>query len=158
MEVPSTGIRSGVPDAATRVVASLGVKPTQVPAPRAPQTIVAKGILGRAADRKSEPQPWGELSFFVNRALKSSDTMTVLQSVIKPGQQNPRHYHPNCDEVLVVVQGHIIHMVNGEMFEMRAGDVLTIPQGAMHNARNIGNDDAILIVSYNSADRVSVGE
>ena len=158
MEVPSTGIRSGVPDAATRVVASLGVKPTQVPAPRAPQTIVAKGILGRAADRKPEPQSWGELSFFVNRALKNSDTMTVLQSVIKPGQQNPRHYHPNCDEVLVVVQGRIIHMVNGEMFEMRAGDVLTIPQGAMHNARNIGNDDAILIVSYNSADRVSVGE
>ena len=111
-----------------------------------------------AADRKVESQPWGELSFFVNRELKNSDTMTVLQATIRPGQQNPRHYHPDCDEVLVVVHGHIQHTMNDVTVEMRAGDVVSIPMGAVHNAVNIGTEDAVLIASYNSADRVAVGE
>jgi quercetin dioxygenase-like cupin family protein len=158
IDVPSHGVRSGVPDAATKLAASLGAKPLDISEPKAPQNIIATGILSRSGDRKPEPQPWGELKFFVNRTLKNSDTLTVLQAVIKPGQQNGRHYHPNCDEVLVLVQGHIMHTVNDQTFEMRAGDVLTIPRGAMHNARNLGKDNAILMVSYNSADRVAIGE
>ena len=158
IEVPPTGIRSGVPDAATKVAQSVGAKAEAQAAPRTPQSVVAKGIVTKVADQKLVKETWGELTFMVNRELKNSDTMTVLKAVIHPGQMNGRHYHPNCDEILTVIQGHIIHTVNDQTFEMRAGDVLTVPQGAMHNARNIGTEDAILIVSYNSADRVAVGE
>ena len=156
-EVPTTGVRSGVPDAAKTAAASVGAKPVQPLAPRAPQTAVFQSVVTRAADHQVLEQPWGVLTWYVSRALKNSDTMTVGRAVVRPGHQNPRHYHPNCDEVLVVLQGHIVHTMNDVTVEMRTGDVVSIPTGVIHNARNIGKEDAILAVSFNSADRVAVG-
>jgi quercetin dioxygenase-like cupin family protein len=157
-DVPATGIRSGAPDAATKMVAALGVQATPRPRPRAPQTAVTSAIVARAASHQVLPQPWGTLTWYVSGELKNSDTMTVGRALVRPGQQNPRHYHPNCDEVLVVLQGHIRHSMNDVTVEMRAGDVVSIPKGVMHSARNIGREDAILMVSFSSADRVAVGE
>ena len=56
------------------------------------------------------------------------------------------------------LQGHIMHIMNDVTVDMRAGDVVSIPRGVMHNARNIGTEDAILMVSFSSADRLVVGE
>jgi quercetin dioxygenase-like cupin family protein len=84
--------------------------------------------------------------------------MTVGQATISPGKFNPPHWHPNCDEILHVVSGHIMHRVGDKEYEMHAGDTVVIPQGTIHNARNIGNKDAVLMVSFNSADRVAIGE
>ncbi len=104
------------------------------------------------------PQPWGKLQWFASRPLGNSTTMTVGQATISPGKENPPHWHPNCDEVLHVVRGHIMHRVGDKEYEMRAGDTVVIPEGTVHNARNIGSEDAVLIVSFNSADRVAIGE
>lgn len=51
-----------------------------------------------------------------------------------------------------------MHRVGDKEYEMRAGDTVTIPEGTLHNARNIGTEDAILEVSFSSADRVAIGE
>jgi quercetin dioxygenase-like cupin family protein/type 1 glutamine amidotransferase len=104
------------------------------------------------------PQPWGKLEWFASRPIGNSGTMTVGQATIAPGKFNPPHWHPNCDEILHVVQGHIMHRVGDKEYEMRAGDTVVIPEGTVHNARNIGTEDAVLWVSFNSADRVAIGE
>lgn len=36
--------------------------------------------------------------------------MTAGKCVLKPGAENPLHKHPNCSEVLVVLQGIIEHV------------------------------------------------
>ncbi len=41
---------------------------------------------------------------------------------------------------------------------MNAGDTVVIPQGTLHNARNIGTEDAVMIISYPTADRITIGE
>lgn len=156
-DVPATGVRSGVPDAATKIAASVGVQPKPQPEPSAPQTAVTKAVVTRAADHQVLEQPWGVLTWYVSRELKNSDTMTVGRAVVRPGQENPRHYHPNCNEVLQVLQGHILHTMNDVTVEMRAGDVVSIPTGVVHNARNIGTEEAILAISFSSADRQVVG-
>ena len=121
-----------------------------------PQETV-KVILPRA-NASIEPQPWGKLEWFASRALGNSTTMTVGRATILPGKANPPHRHPNCVEILHVQQGHIMHRVGDREYEMRAGDTVTIPQGVVHNARNIGRTKAILLISFSSADRISVGE
>lgn len=119
---------------------------------------ITEAVVTRPADNKVVPQPWGELTWYVSRELKNSDTMTVGQAVIKPGQQNPRHYHPNCDEVLHVLKGRVLHSMNDKTVEMGAGDTVSIPMGVKHNAKNIGTEDAVLAISFSSADRQVVGE
>lgn len=105
-----------------------------------------------------EEQEWGRLVWMVSGALGSSETLTVGRCYIKPGQANPRHYHPNCDEVLHVIQGTIEHSVDDATFPMSAGDIVSIPQGSMHNARNVGADVAEFVIIFNSPDRQTVGE
>lgn len=149
LEVPKTGIRSGLPDAATRI---------RQQAERVAQKTVTAAIVTRPAQNKVIGYPWGRLTWYVSRELGNSDTMTVGLAEIKPGQQNPRHLHPNCDEVLHVLRGHILHSMGDTAVEMRAGDTVSIPTGVKHNAKNIGTEDAVLTISFSSADRQVIGE
>jgi len=114
--------------------------------------------LARTSDQEVEETSWGKLVWMVSGKLGNSTTMTVGRCYIAPGQENPRHYHPNCDEVLHVLQGTIEHSFDDETVTMTAGDTISIPQGVLHNARNVGADQAIFVISFSSADRQAVGE
>ncbi|MBS1800413.1 MAG: ThuA domain-containing protein [Acidobacteria bacterium] len=115
-------------------------------------------LLLTRAEAVVQPQPWGKLEWLASRELGNSLFMTVGIATINPGKENPVHSHPNCDEILHVVQGHIMNRVGDKEYEMSAGDTVTIPEGTLHNARNIGKEDAVLSISYNSADRIAIGE
>lgn len=102
---------------------------------------------------------WGDLAWYANRGLGNSSELTVGRCRLKPGQGNPRHYHPNCSEVLVVMQGTIVHTgPGGDDVPMKAGDTVTIPPNVWHCARNTGQDDALLFIAFSSADRETAGE
>ena len=145
-DVPADGATTNAPTmphyGAGRAGASS--KPERVVLPRA-QALV-------------EPQPWGKLEWFASRALGNSTSMTVGLATISVGKANPLHRHPNCDEVLHVIQGRIIHRVGDKEYEMQAGDTVTIPENTWHNARNIGSEDAVLSISFSTPDRISLGE
>ena len=105
------------------------------------------------------PFPWGELTWFAHGTLGNTQEMTVGRCVIRPGQANPRHYHPNCSEILVVQSGRIRHTdAEGASTEMGPDDTVTIPPGIWHQAQNIGPEDAVLIIACSSAWRETVGE
>lgn len=114
--------------------------------------------LKRGAETQIDDQDWGRLTWMVSAELGNSETMTVGQCRIFPGQANPRHYHPNCDEVLHVLTGRIRHTLGDEVFEMGVGDTISIPEGALHNATNIGDEDAVLMITFSTAHREVVGE
>jgi quercetin dioxygenase-like cupin family protein/type 1 glutamine amidotransferase len=121
-------------------------------------SVAPKRLLLPQADALVQPQPWGKLEWFASRELGNSTYMTLGIATINPGKENPVHHHPNCDEILHVLQGHIMNRVGDKEYEMRAGDTVTIPEGTPHNARNIGTDDAVLSIAYNTADRIAIGE
>jgi oxalate decarboxylase/phosphoglucose isomerase-like protein (cupin superfamily) len=120
-------------------------------------TVVPKSVVTRAADRVNAKQAWGELFWHTSAAMKNSAVMTTGTVIIKPGQGNPRHYHPNCDEILSVVSGRIEHTMNEVTVVLEAGDTVSIPRGALHNAKNIGEVDAVLTIAFDSAYREVIG-
>lgn len=148
IEVPEEGIRSGL--SATVSIESQRKESAQ--------KTITKAMVRRLADYKVIAQPWGSLTWYVSGELGNSNTMTVGRAIIKRGQQSPRHLHPNCDEVLHVIEGHIRHTMDDTTVELLAGDTVSIPAGTRHNAANIGTDDAVLEISFSSADRQVVGE
>jgi quercetin dioxygenase-like cupin family protein len=116
-------------------------------------------IVSRPADYKVILAEWGDLTWFVSKEQKSSETLTVGKAVLKPGFESPRHYHPNCDEVLHVVKGKISHAVEGgKTVEMSEGDTIMIPANIRHNAKNIGREEAVMFLSFSSAERKAVNE
>jgi quercetin dioxygenase-like cupin family protein len=108
--------------------------------------------------RVVEEHEWGRLTWMASAALGNSDVLTVGQCTIRPGCANPPHHHPNCDEVLFVLRGTIEHRVGDQYALMSAGDTISIPLGEIHHARNVGAEDAELMISFSSADRQTVGE
>ena len=122
------------------------------------RSVADQRLLLPRAEALVEPQPWGKLEWFASRALGNSTSITVGVATINVGKENLRHRHPNCDEVLHVIQGHILNRVGEKEFEMHAGDTVTIPEDTWHNARNIGTEDAVLSISFSSPDRISIGE
>ena len=70
---------------------------------------------------------WGNLTWFANRALGNSDEMTVGRCILKPGRTNGRHYHPNCCEILVVIEGRIRHTITEDQeTDLGEGDTVTV--------------------------------
>lgn len=114
--------------------------------------------LARSAGYEIEEHDWGRLTWMVAGRFGNSDTMTVGQCLIRPGEQNPVHHHPNCDEVLHLLAGEIEHRLGDDYFPMSAGDTVSIASGTVHNARNVGSTDAVMLISFSSPDRRTVGE
>lgn len=117
----------------------------------------SKPIIQLGSEHRVEPQSWGNLLWGTSRELGNSETLTVGWCLIEEGEANGLHYHPNCDEVLVVVEGRVRHSWNGQQAEMSAGDLISIPAGVVHNAENVGSGQARLLICFSSADRETVG-
>jgi quercetin dioxygenase-like cupin family protein len=100
------------------------------------------------------PAEWGNLTWFASAGLGNSEDITVGRCVIRSGWENPAHSHPNCSEVLVVLQGTIMHTLeDGKEVELNPGDTISIPPKMPHKARNISDVDAVLFIAFSSANR-----
>ncbi len=119
--------------------------------------LVNKPVLA-ASEAVVQQFDWGRLDWFVNAQIGNSNDMTLGKCTIRPGSENPRHYHPNCEEILQVISGKIAHTMGDDVFEMGPGDTIVIPPNIMHNARNVGSQDAVMTIAFSAADRQTIGE
>lgn len=122
-----------------------------------PGPIVGVSKVNRHGENRVVSMPSGELRWYTSAELGNTRTMTTGVAIMKPGKSNPRHFHPNCDEILHVVSGRIRHTMNEVSTELEAGDTVSIPQGVLHNATNVGTEDAVLSISFSTAYREAVG-
>ncbi len=96
---------------------------------------------------------WGTIVWLVGEAQTPGAEQTLGLVTINPGQRNPLHRHPNCEELLYVLEGEADHRLGEEMFHLKAGDVIRIPRGVEHWAQAKGNGPVVAIISFSSADR-----
>jgi quercetin dioxygenase-like cupin family protein len=66
---------------------------------------------------------------------------------IAPGASFPRHTHPG-EEVINVLEGTLEYEVDGKTVTLKAGDVLFIPAGTIHAAKNVGSVNAAELATY----------
>jgi len=98
-------------------------------------------------------QPWGKLTWLASGELGNSTTMTFGHVIIPAGLINPRHRHPNCDEILHLLSGHLEHSLGDKKFLLNPGDTISIPAGQWHNAHALDGKDAEMVICFSSADR-----
>lgn len=106
-------------------------------------------VDGDAANRT----PWGYMQFVCNGVRFADAQQTVGYVEINAGAKNPRHLHPNSDEVLYLIAGELDHSLGDATVHLTPGMAIHIPQGVPHDAHNRGNETARMIVSYPTTDR-----
>jgi quercetin dioxygenase-like cupin family protein/glyoxylase-like metal-dependent hydrolase (beta-lactamase superfamily II) len=65
----------------------------------------------------------------------------------EPGAAFGRHTHPG-EEVIYVIEGVFEYEVEGKPVTLKAGDVLFIPAGTVHAAKNVGTTNAAELATY----------
>ncbi len=114
---------------------------------------VCAGVVRAEAAETSEHE-WGRIIFFASDAVGSATEQSVGRCEINPGAALPRHYHTKCSEVVHVLQGTIKHTVEGSRMEtLRAGDTVIIPRNFVHQAINVGEEQAVLLISFSAPKR-----
>ena len=65
-----------------------------------------------------------------------------------PGYVSPRHTHPG-EEIIYVLEGSLEYEVEGKPpVRVEAGDVLFIPAGTIHAAKNVGSGNGAELATY----------
>ena len=83
-------------------------------------------------------RPWGRYE-----VLSSSDIHQVKNVYVLPGKRLSYHRHQKRAEHWFIVAGDARITLDGDAFEMSAGDSIDIEIGAAHRIENIGTDELI---------------
>jgi quercetin dioxygenase-like cupin family protein len=105
----------------------------------------------------------GGLALYVARAQQTGTKRTDLQrhdlsmpgrEVVQvrvdfdPGYVSPKHTHPG-EEIVYVIEGTLEYQVEGKPpVTLKAGEVLFIPAGTIHAAKNVGSGNGAELATY----------
>jgi quercetin dioxygenase-like cupin family protein len=66
---------------------------------------------------------------------------------LAPGTVFPSHTHPG-EEIIYVIEGTWAYEIAGKPVTARPGDVLFVPAGTIHSAKNVGAGTAVELATY----------
>lgn len=101
---------------------------------------------------------WGKIAWLYGEEIDPDGKMTFGMVYINAGEANGRHVHPNCEEIIFVLSGECDHSLGDEMFHLKPGMALRIPQGVPHHAKVTSWEPCRMIIAYSAVDRQTIGE
>jgi quercetin dioxygenase-like cupin family protein len=113
--------------------------------------VAASSVLGGALLAQGQRPNWpGTARIDLQRHDLSISGRETLQARInfEPGSFATRHRHPG-EEIIYVLEGTLEYQIDGSPpVVLKAGDVLFVPDGAIHRARNVGNVRGAELATY----------
>src|SRR5690242_6684138 len=107
-------------------------------------------VTASATPSSAQPRPAGTTRVDLQRHDLSIPGREVwqLKVTFAPGAAFPRHRHPG-EEIIYVLEGAIEYDVDGKApVTLKAGDVLFVPYGSVHAAKNVGSVPAAELGTY----------
>jgi quercetin dioxygenase-like cupin family protein len=87
-----------------------------------------------------------ELDFLVDENV-APGTMVMFEFTVPAGAKVPvAHYHREVDEAVYVLEGTFSTTRDGERHDLRPGQSLHIPRGAVHVHENFGQEKARALI------------
>ena len=110
----------------------------------------------RINDVEADSFPWGSIKWLMGQSIDADAEQTFGIVYINAGEQNPPHYHPNCEEILYFLSGTCAHTYDDQRFQLGPGDSIRVPAGVKHQAINNGWEPIRAIISFSAGDRQTV--
>ena len=98
----------------------------------------------------AQPQPPGVTRVLLQQSDLSIAGREVVQVRVEfaPGASFPAHSHPG-EEIVYVLEGVLEYQLEGKPpVRLKAGDVLFIPAGVVHSAKNVGKGKGSELATY----------
>lgn len=100
-----------------------------------------------------EVREFGTVEWAVREGHPAGAETTVGVAVFEAGRGNVEHVHPNCEEVVYVLEGEVLHTLGAQSVVLRAGDLIVVPRGVAHRLANEGATPARTYITFSSPDR-----
>ncbi len=79
---------------------------------------------------------------------ETDGTFAIVEEVVPSNYATPLHVHCREDERVYVVSGNLMFQVGDEIFGATTGAFINMPRGLVHNYKNVGNTEAVLLITY----------
>lgn len=112
--------------------------------------IAVTGLITFLMTGSAQAQQVGSARTELQRHDLSATGREAVQVLIdlKPGVLSPKHTHPG-EEIIYVLEGLLEYTVEGRApVTLKAGDVLFIPAGKAHTAKNVGTGKGTELATY----------
>ena len=94
-----------------------------------------------------------EVRDLISGKTVGSQGITLRITDVLPGATSfPGHIHAECEEIILVLSGKGEIKIGEEIFPMKPGDAIWLPQGVRHLIRNTGREVMRMACSFSSAD------
>jgi quercetin dioxygenase-like cupin family protein len=91
---------------------------------------------------KAEPNKTGAVRHVVQQPTATLDELEIHITTLNPGETpHPPHQHP-AEELVIVKEGTVESLVNGEMQRVGPGSIIFQASNQMHSIRNVGSTPA----------------
>lgn len=78
--------------------------------------------------------------------LLKSDSLSVIQERVSPGESEQRHFHNASQQFFYVLSGTARIEIAGEVHEVKPGNGLHVPAKEPHQLINKGSEDLVFLV------------
>ena len=106
------------------------------------QTPVMSSTVFDWTAMKAEPNKTGEVRTLVQRPTATLDELEIHITTLMPGQSPHAPHKHFAEELLVVKEGTIESLVNGQFQRVGPGSVVFQASNQMHTLRNVGETPA----------------
>src|SRR4051812_37000026 len=91
---------------------------------------------------KAEPNKTGAVRHVVQEPTATLDELEIHITTLNPGETpHPPHQHP-AEELVIIKEGTVESLVNGEMRRFGPGSIIFQGSNQMHSLRNVGTTPA----------------
>ena len=100
----------------------------------------------------AKPTESGSVRSFFKVRTPTLEQLEVHVTTLNPGKSpHPPHRHPN-EEMIIVRQGTVEAMVNGEWKRVGPGSVIFFASNQLHGLRNVGTEPAVYhVINWKTA-------
>ena len=100
----------------------------------------------------AKPTAVGSVRSFFKVRTPTLEQLEVHVTTLNPGKSpHPPHRHPN-EEMLIIRQGTVEALVNGEWKRVGPGSVIFFASNQLHGLRNVGREPAVYhVINFKTA-------
>jgi quercetin dioxygenase-like cupin family protein len=111
------------------------------------------GQVRRDVGAAAEATDFGSVHWAAREGDPAGAEQTIGLAVFDAGKSNAEHIHPNCEEVVYVLDGEVEHTLGDQRTTLRAGDLIVVPRGIAHRLMNTSTSPVRTYIVFSSPDR-----
>ena len=88
---------------------------------------------------------------YVLKDNHSLNNLVLSSTLLKPKRETRGHSHEGKEEIYFFVKGNGVMILRYDMFDVKEGDVIVIPDGAFHQVKNPTEEELYFVCVFDGS-------